>query len=209
MKKEQFSDFFQTHGPIFIAGGDYNCKHTLWGSRLTTTKGRELANLIQERNYTFLTTGSPTYWPTNHSKLPDLLNLFVVGGISPSYMTAEASYDLSFDHSPILVTISSFIIHKKPLNRLHNKTTNWEQYRTEIEANIDLQVRLQTTTEVDAVLTNLTTTLTKAAEQANPKPQPSNQASNNISLEIKRLIAVKIKQGPHGTERTHRKTKQL
>jgi hypothetical protein len=78
-----------------------------------TTKGRELANLIQDRNYTFLTTGSPTYWSTNHSKLPDLLDLFVIGGIFPSYTTAEASYDLSSDHSPILATISSFIIHKK------------------------------------------------------------------------------------------------
>jgi hypothetical protein len=108
-------------------------------------------------------------------------------------MTAEASYDLSSHHSPILVTISSFIIHKKPPNSLHNKRTNWEQYRTEIEANIDLQVRLQTPTEMEAVLTNLTTTLTKAAEQATSKLQPSNLASNNISLEIKRLIAVKRK----------------
>jgi hypothetical protein len=186
IKKEQFGIFFQTLGPIFIAGGDYNCKHTLWGSRLTTTKGRELANLIQERNYTFLTTGSPTYWPTDHSKIPDLLDFFITGGISPSYMQAAASYDLSSDHSPIIATISSVITHKKPPIRLHNKRTNWEQYRTEIEKNINLKVSLQNPTEVDDVLTNLTTTLIKAAEQATPTLQPYNRESNNISIEIKK-----------------------
>ena len=41
LKKELFQTFFQTLGPRFIAGGNYNSKHTVWGSRLTTTKGRE------------------------------------------------------------------------------------------------------------------------------------------------------------------------
>jgi len=33
--------FFQTMGSRFIAGGVYIAKHTYWGSRLITTKGRE------------------------------------------------------------------------------------------------------------------------------------------------------------------------
>ena len=63
LKKEHFETFFQTLGPKFIAGGDYNSKHTVWGSRLTTTttKGRELSEVIQEKNYSFLSTGTPTY----------------------------------------------------------------------------------------------------------------------------------------------------
>jgi hypothetical protein len=42
LKKEHFETFFQKLEPKFIAWGDYNTKHILWGSRLTTTKGREL-----------------------------------------------------------------------------------------------------------------------------------------------------------------------
>jgi hypothetical protein len=34
VKKEDFMDFLQTLGPKFIAGGDFNSKHILWGSRL-------------------------------------------------------------------------------------------------------------------------------------------------------------------------------
>jgi hypothetical protein len=92
-----------------------------------------------------------------------------------------------------MTTISSFIIHKKSPIRLHNKRRNWEQYRTEIEKNINLKVSLQNPTEVDDVLTNLTTTLTKAAEQATPTLQPYNQDSNNISIETNKLIAAKRK----------------
>jgi hypothetical protein len=49
-------------GPKCKAGGDYNSKNTLRGSRLTTTKGRKLSKVIQEKNYSFLSTGTPTYW---------------------------------------------------------------------------------------------------------------------------------------------------
>jgi hypothetical protein len=48
IKKESFKDFFQTLGHKFIAGGDYKSKHTLWGSHLITTKGRELTKIIQD-----------------------------------------------------------------------------------------------------------------------------------------------------------------
>ena len=48
LKKEHFETFFQTLEPKFIVGGDYSSKHTLWGSRLTTTNGRKLSKVIQE-----------------------------------------------------------------------------------------------------------------------------------------------------------------
>jgi hypothetical protein len=66
--------FFETLGKKFAAGGDYNSKHTIWGSRLITTKGRELLQVIRNKNYKFLSTGSPIYWPTDNQKIPDLLD---------------------------------------------------------------------------------------------------------------------------------------
>ena len=38
ISKEQFSSFYETLGPKFLAGGDFNAKHTNWGSRLITPK---------------------------------------------------------------------------------------------------------------------------------------------------------------------------
>ena len=80
VKEEDFLDFLQTLGPKFIAGGDFNSKHTLWGSRFTTIKGRELAKAIHEKNYSPLSTGTPTYWPTDPGKVPNLLDLNLMCG---------------------------------------------------------------------------------------------------------------------------------
>jgi len=146
LKKEQFETFFQTLGPKFIAGGDYNSKHTLWGSRLTTTKGRELSKVIQENNYSYLSTGTPTYWPTDGNKIPDLLDFFVTNGIPSSYADIQPSYDLTSDHSPIIATISTAVVIRKPTPRLHNAKTNWETYRQIIQekAKLSIKLRLQT-----------------------------------------------------------------
>jgi len=82
LKAEHFEAFFQILGPSFLAGGDYNSENTLWGSRLTTTKRYELAKVIQAHYYSYLSTRSPTYWPTDANKIPDLLDFFITNRIS-------------------------------------------------------------------------------------------------------------------------------
>jgi hypothetical protein len=129
LKKEQFETFFQTLGTKFVPEGDCSSKHTLCGSRLTTTKGRELSKVIQEKNYSFLSNGTPTYWPTYENKIPDLLDFFVTNGISSAYTDIQLSYDLTLDHSSITATLSSLAIVRKPTTRLHNSKTNWDTYR--------------------------------------------------------------------------------
>jgi hypothetical protein len=142
LKKEHFETFFQTPGPKFIAGSDYNSKHTLCGSRLTTPKGRELSKVIQEENYSVLSTGTPTYWPTDGNKIPDLLDYFVTNGISPTYTDIQSSYDLTSDHSPIIATLSTSVKIRKPTQRLHNSKTNWNTYRQTIPDKVNLSIRL-------------------------------------------------------------------
>lgn len=46
INQNQYTTFFSTLGQKFIAAGDYNAKHTYWGSRLTSPKGRQLMNAI-------------------------------------------------------------------------------------------------------------------------------------------------------------------
>ena len=49
--KEKFMEYFETLRPRFIAGGNYNAKHPRWGSRLTTTRDRELQKAMTDNNY--------------------------------------------------------------------------------------------------------------------------------------------------------------
>jgi len=59
----QLMDFFNLLADRFIAAGDCNAKHTLWGSRLVTPKGRLLYNAIikPSNKLDYFSPGSPTY----------------------------------------------------------------------------------------------------------------------------------------------------
>jgi hypothetical protein len=77
------------------------------GFTSTTTKGRELSKVIQEKTYSFLSTGTLTYWPTDGIEIPDLLDFFVTSGISSTYTNIQSNYDLTSDHSPIIATLGT------------------------------------------------------------------------------------------------------
>jgi len=64
----------------------------------------------QVKNYSFLSTGRPTYWPTDENKLQDLLDFFVANGISSNV----TNYDVSLNQSPITATLSTSLIGRKP-----------------------------------------------------------------------------------------------
>jgi hypothetical protein len=69
--------------------------------------------LIQNQKYSFLTAGTPTYWPSDPDKILDLLDFYITSGISPSYMGIASSYDLSSDHIPIIAMVSTEPVNKK------------------------------------------------------------------------------------------------
>ena len=53
IKAKQFQHFYASLGHRFLAGGDYNAKHTHWGSRLIAPRGRELLKAISHTNGEF------------------------------------------------------------------------------------------------------------------------------------------------------------
>lgn len=76
IKETEFNEYFKTLGGRFIAGGDYNAKHTFWGSRLVLPRGRELLKCILTNNMNVISTGEPTYWPTDKKRY-QILSIFV------------------------------------------------------------------------------------------------------------------------------------
>ena len=93
----------------FLAGGDYNAKHTHWGSRLTAPRGRELLKAMQKENLMYVSTGEPTYWPSDKRKVPNHLDFGIMKGIPAHSIQAVAGFDLSSDHSPVLLTMHTRI----------------------------------------------------------------------------------------------------
>ena len=140
----------------------------------------------------FLTTRIPTYWPTDPNKQPDHLDFFVTNGISSTYAAIEPSYDLSSDHSPVIATISTSPIYIQPIPRLQNSRTNWSNYRTKLQEELNLHKSLKSCTEVEEATNNFFRLLQEAAQQATPTiVYKKNDV--NIPLEIKKLLAEKRK----------------
>lgn len=88
LKRRQYVEFLSKLGYRFI-GGDLNAKHTNWGSRLVTIKGKELLEACKQLKCDILSTGRPTYWLTDLNRVPDLLDFFLVKNVSINYLHIE------------------------------------------------------------------------------------------------------------------------
>ena len=188
IKQVSYVNFFKTLGRRFIVGGDYNAKHTVWGSRLITTKGRELLNAINQLKLSFHSTGSPTYWPTDPKKTPDLIDFCVSKGLSKKLIHCSESFDLSSDHSPVFINISKSLQNISTKCVLSNKYTNWSQFKSFVASELIENVSLKTEDEIMAGIEHLTQTIQKsawAATQQTNKPFVSRQShSHQIKTKI-------------------------
>jgi hypothetical protein len=129
VKQEQLVDFYKNLGRQFIAGGDYNAKHTDWGSRLVTPRGRKLLKTMERNNLKRLSMGEPTYWSSDRNKLPDLVDFYVTKGIPQDFAVAKSCFDLSSNHSPVLITLTSHALNQEKQSSLSNRHTNWDDFR--------------------------------------------------------------------------------
>jgi len=85
VSEDAYTELFNHLGQRWIAGGDLNAKNTIWGSRLTTTKGRNLYRSMTANSVCHISNGQPTYWPTDTSKIPDCIDFFLTKNVASSY----------------------------------------------------------------------------------------------------------------------------
>ena len=62
-----------------------------------------------------MSTGNPTYWPTDNNKSPDLINFFIPNKISKSCIKLAPGFDLNSEYSPIYMTVYEKAIKRKNL----------------------------------------------------------------------------------------------
>jgi exonuclease III len=163
VKQEQLEDYYNTLGHRFIAGGDYNANHTDWGSRLTSSRGREINKTITSNNYKHLSTGESTYWPTDMNKLPDLVDSCVTKGILQDFADVQSCFDLPSDHYPILVTLSSQALRREHPPSLCNRRTNFDEFRNLITE------QLKTAEDIEATVQYFSDTIQWACWNTTPE----------------------------------------
>ena len=125
---QQFNDYLNSLGFTFIAGGDFNSKHLSWGSRQSNLKGKELCKALKDSNGTVASTGTSTYWTTNTTKTPDLMDFFIVKGVAQKDLEAGNIDNLSSDHSPIKLTIGAKVSSKQRRQPITTRYTDWNKF---------------------------------------------------------------------------------
>jgi len=164
---EDYTMLFRSLGARFLIGGDWNAKHTAWGARLTTPKGRNLLHAITGHNCHYLSTGEPTYWPMDLTKLPDLLDFIGTQRVPANYIQLESTFELSSDHTPVIATLSATTILKPPTPKLTTSHTNWDMFQAYINERNNLHLFIKKPTELDDA-THFTTLIHVAAWHSTP-----------------------------------------
>lgn len=149
-------------GERFIAAGDYNAKHENWGSRIILHEGRELKRAIDELQLNVLSTREPTYWPSDRKRNPDLVDFCISKGIASNYINSESCFELSSDHSPIIVSLTTTVIKKTSNCKLHNNKTNWQNFR-EISINLNLKISLKNEEDITLAVEHFNECIQQAA----------------------------------------------
>jgi len=152
----------------FQIGGDWNAKHTAWGARLITPKGRNLLAAISNYNCHYFSTGGPTYCPTDPNKLPELLDFLVTRGLPATDIQVVLVFELSSDHSPIIASIGASLTNKAVTPTLATIHTNWDMFRAYIDEHINLRLHIKECAELDEAIQYFTTLIQAAAWHSIP-----------------------------------------
>lgn len=180
--------FFQHLGEKWIIGGDFNAKHHQWGSRVISTKGRELYQALINTNSNCISKGDPTYWPADINKLPDCIDFFILHGMAPNYIDIDNISDLSSDHTPIVLTLSDTLLYKQTTPKLTSKYTDWDIFREEVDKRINLHLRLKTPVELEEALANFSSVLVQAANIATPDAGSAQTSATSYPLKVRKLV---------------------
>ncbi len=171
VSSNQFCTHFAELGAPWIASGDYNAKHTHWGSRLIAPCGRELMKAVNKLHGATFSGETPTYWPTDMEKTPDLFNFFIIKGVLKRSLLVHNVTDLSSDHSPIIDILKAAPASTQRPAPLTTKKTDWNKYREFLDHAISLKVCLKSAQELDSTVQLFTTALEEAAEVSTLRAQ--------------------------------------
>jgi hypothetical protein len=139
-----------------------------------------------------MSTGKPTYWPTDPGKIPDLIDFFMIKNIPAQYLQIEESHDLNSDHTPILLTLCENIIQTESNPVLVHRHTVWESFRQSLEGKINLTVPIKNEEQLDREAEKLLVDIQQSAWENIPEIKRSTKG-NNYPKEIRNLIAEKRK----------------
>lgn len=83
--------------------GDLNSKHTTWNCKTTNQNGRKLHKYLSNTSAIISSPDSPTYYPYDQNRNPDILDVILLKSI-PLSIHQEPLFELDSDHLPVKIT---------------------------------------------------------------------------------------------------------
>ncbi|CAG9783481.1 unnamed protein product [Diatraea saccharalis] len=163
-------------------------KHPHWGSRIATTRGRQLKQAVDTNHLVTLSTSEPTHWPTDTNKLPDIIDFYICKGMSQYASKTDACLDGSSNHTSVLLTLSTTLLEYEITPKLYNKSTDWDSFREIIDRRLELKIALKTPDDIDAAATKLTNLIQVACWLTTSNRQNKYPKHNSVPATIRLKI---------------------
>ena len=188
IRQEDYVHFFNSLGNSFIAGGDYNAKHPMWGCFSNNHRGKILHSVISNYHYSSVSPTGPTYWPTHSNRNPDILDFFVTNTSNSLSKNIENICDIASDHSPVILTVGGTPSLSTRPSLTHGPIV-WESFKTYLDDNIDLKISLKSTNEIETAAQNFVKLITDAATNSTISTcQHQNVPNNILPIHLRHLI---------------------
>lgn len=145
--------------------------------------------VINETRSSTSTMPTPTFWPTDPIKKPDVLD-FVTKGISQNYLKAETVADLSSNHIPVFLRYSATVkfCSSKTRKGITSKNTDWNRYRRYLDDNPNMRTRLRTREDIDTSIERMAKMLQDAAKVSTPDTTERKKKDIDYPKSIKRIV---------------------
>ncbi|KAL4132232.1 hypothetical protein QTP88_009432 [Uroleucon formosanum] len=171
---QDFAQLFISLGNNFIAGGDFNSKHPVWGCRSTSPRGKILHKTITDHKWSLLAPTGPTYWPTHTNRHPDILDFFIYSTPSNLPLAIYNITDISSDHTPVKLVIDGETNEIPTRSSLTSGQINWTHYKKYLSNNTKLGIPLKTAQDLEQAFATFVEMIQSAAKL-------SSRSSNNYS----------------------------
>jgi hypothetical protein len=124
---------------------------------------------MERNNLKHLSMEEATYWPSHRNKLPDLVDFCITKDIPQDFTVAKSCYDLSSNHFPVLITLTSHAMNQEKQPSLSNRYTNLDDFRHLINQRLTLNVSLKTEEDIEAAVKFFNDTVQWAGWNATPE----------------------------------------
>jgi transposase len=156
--------------------------------------------MMESSNLEHLSTGETTYWPSDKNILLELVDFMLQRTFLKTLLVQKSCFDLSSNHSPILITLTADALNQENEQVLSNRNTNWDDFRHFISERLALDIPLKTEKDIKAAAMFINDTVQCAGWNAMPEHKTTLKAYD-CPIIIKQKIENKI--------RLHRKWRHL